>query len=331
MKALPYTLALAALLCPMAAAQETTDSALDAGDKIEATSTLTDAKDAAAKTKAGKMKKSGPWSYRASLSGVYDDNIEQEEDARSSRGTIAAASVRYKNKTPIGDLQLDYEVGSHHYSNTEKWNRTTHDVEGTLEHKISPLWRARTQGTHSWKKASADGDIRDVATLEQRVEYRITPVYRVRATGALRTKRYDYDARRNSHDPYYGFTFAQRYPSGVNWDTAYRFDSNRAADGRFSYRRWTFDTEVGWNVTPRDAITVGARYRTRRYNERWVATETGVSRRKDIYRGAGVRWDHALRDEMTLRLDYNFDARRSNTEGNKFDNHIAAVTLIKKW
>ena len=330
---------LAASACPPAFAQDAVPPlpqaavTLASGDATETEPSAADTdEEPIAATKPTKPRKDeSPWSFRAALRNVFDSNIDQNEDETYSRGFVAEFGTKYKAKTPVGDLELDYEIGTHSYTNTEVWDRTTHDFEAILEHKLGGQWFAQTTGEVSIKDSSDDGDIRDVYLLEQRLEYRLTPVYRFRAEGALRQKKYDEDPRRDSQDPYYAVVLVQRHPNGWRWDTGHRYDRNRADDARFTYQRWTFDTAVSRDFGKRNAVALEARYRIRRYNERWISTPSGVERRKDRYWVLESRWDHILRKDLELRFDYVFETRRSNDSGNAFDDHLLATTLTQRW
>ena len=93
----------------------------------------------------------GPeWHATASLSNVFDGNINHELTPTRSVGIIPAMAFMFTSSQEPA-LLVAYEVASNSYSGTDEWDRISHNVNAVWSYRAGSRFRFETSGSSSWK------------------------------------------------------------------------------------------------------------------------------------------------------------------------------------
>ncbi len=268
-----------------------------------------------------------------SLSSVFDSNVDDEATSLHSFGFVPGIGVHFQDDAEKPSFEADYEVAFHRYTNTEKYNRVSHNLTTSYRRQLSRKWQARTTGEISLKGSSEDRDVNNQYILEQQLQYRINPNNRLRFFGAYRLKRYPLeDIGKNAIDPYLGARFDQKLSGGRGWEILYRYDKNRSQDPKDRYVRRTFGANFSTPVFKDhyDLVTFDLRYAPRLY-ARQVKVDGARVPRRDQRWTLDVLYERPLRQDVQMGLNYRYETRNSNDPDKIFNSHLFGVTFNFKW
>jgi hypothetical protein len=306
----------------------------DAEKKVEATAGKKKKK--AARTKAKSEEAEKPqrrfW-LSASLSTVFDSNVEHDERRLRSFGLVPSLGVHFRDNPEKPSFEAEYEVGFHRYTRTDSFDRLSHYFSGVYRRRLPGRLSARTTAEVSLKGSSEDRDVNNQYSLEQQLQYRLTPAARVSAFAAYRLKRYPLiDAGKNAIDPYVGGRFAHELKGGREWQLTYRYDKNRSQDPKDRYVRWTYEAQFSTPLfrSRRDMLTVEARYSPRLY-ARQIKVDGERVPRKDRRWVFEFDYERPLSRDVRLGLGYQYENRNSNDPEKRFDSHVFGVTFNFDW
>ena len=198
----------------------------------------------------------------ASLSTVFDSNVEHDERRLRSFGLVPSLGFHFRDNPEKPSFEAEYEVGFHRYTRTDSFDRVSHYFTGAYRRRLPGRLSTRTTAEVSLKGSSEDRDVNNQYSLEQQLQYRLTPTARLSAFAAYRVKRYPViDAGKNAIDPYVGGRVAQELKGGREWQFTYRYDKNRSRDAKDRYVRRTFEAQFSTPLfrSRRDLLTVEAR------------------------------------------------------------------------
>lgn len=320
------------LVCAIAAqtqtnAQTTPSDAKTAGDKKSRSSSSS--------RRTQKETESEPrrvW-FTMSLSSVFDSNIEDDAESVNSFGLVPSMGIHFQNDAEKPSFEADYEIALHRYTNTEKYDRVSHNFAASYRLQLTRKWQARTTAEVSLKGSSEDRDVNNQYALEQQLQYRINPANRLRLFGAYRLKRYPLeDIGKNAVDPYIGARFERKFKGERVFEILYRYDKNRSQDPKDRYVRWTYGTHF---TTPlfkarRDLLTLEARYSPRLYARQIKVDGERVPRRDQRWT-LDALYERPLTRDVQWGLNYRFETRNSNDPDKKFNSHLLGVTFAFKW
>lgn len=273
------------------------------------------------------------WWLSATLSSVFDSNIEHDEQRIRSFGLVSSLGLHFRDNPERPSFEAEYEVGFHRYTRTSSYNRISQYFTAAYRKRLPGRFTARTTGEVSLKGSSEDRDVNNQYTLEQQLQYRLSPSARVAAFAAYRVKRYPLvDAGKNAIDPYVGGKFQHELKGGREWQVSYRYDKNRTQDPKDRYIRWTYEAQFATPLfrTRRDLLTVEARYSPRLY-ARQIKVDGGRAARKDKRWVFEVDYERPLARDVRLGLQYQYENRGSNDPEKIFDGHVFGVTFGFDW
>src|SRR5215207_582334 len=178
----------------------------------------------------------------ASLSTVFDSNVEHDERRLRSFGMVPSLGFHFQDDAEKPSFEAQYEVGFHRYTRTNSYDRVSQYFTAEYRRRLPGRLTARTTGEVSLKGSTEDRDVNNQYSLEQQFQYRLAPSVRVAAFAAYRLKRYPLiDAGKNAIDPYVGGKFQHELKGGREWEISYRYDKNRSQDPKDRYVRWTYE------------------------------------------------------------------------------------------
>jgi hypothetical protein len=328
--------ALAACLlfaCALPARGQSTER--DAERKAEATAARKKKKAArtsAARGQEGRESRRRVWLF-ASLSTVFDSNVEHDERRVRSFGLVPSLGFHFQDSAEKPSFVAEYEVGLHRYTGTDSFDRVSHHLTSAYRQRLSGSFSSRTTGEVSLKGSSEDRDVNNQYTLEQQFQYRLNPAIRLSAFAAYRLKRYPlFDAGKSAVDPYVGGRVQLELKGGREWQFTYRYDKNRSQDPKDRYVRRTFEAQFSTPLfrARRDLLTLEARYSPRLY-ARQIKVDGARVPRRDTRWVFEAGYERPLARGVRFGLDYRYETRDSNDPDKRFGAHLFGLTFGFDW
>ncbi|WP_456429748.1 surface lipoprotein assembly modifier [Rhodocaloribacter sp.] len=262
------------------------------------------------------------------FSNSYDSNINHDAEPVSSYGVVPGLRVRYLSAPQKPLYTLVYTVALHSYTNTDRWDRVSHQFTALYAPKLSDRLRARTSATVSLRGSSEDRDISNQFLLGQEFEFRIDRNHRLYLYGTYRLKRFPDKPENNAFKPNVGLDFERRLPEGRRWGVGVRYEIKRRDNPRSDYGRWTFSLEYrtayfgGGNQ-----IRLGAKYRRKYYARKLVTIEKQDVLRRDQRWTLSFAWRRAFGRGFLVELGYKFENRDSNNPAKLYQAHLVELAF----
>jgi hypothetical protein len=253
-----------------------------------------------------------------------------------SFGLVPSVGVHFQSSLEKPIFELDYEAAYHSYTNTSRWDRTSHKARASYERRFGRHFASETTAEVTVKGSSEDRELSNQYAVGQEFELRATRSRRFKVFGAYRLKRYPDDPGWNSINPYVGGAFEQRFAGGRSLEVSYHYDKNRSWSHRNRYIRWTYGADFKTPFLRPDAVlTFEAKYRPQLY-ARTIEIEDEDGDDHDVTRRdrrwlAGALWQRPLNENLLVGFGYRFEARRSNDVEKNFNSHLAGVTFTYHW
>jgi hypothetical protein len=258
-----------------------------------------------------------------SFSGVFDTNIDHDEDELESYGGVASARVGVRG----GPTSVEYRLGFNRHTNSARWNRTTHRVVARFTERLASDWTLNAYGDVALQHTSEDREVGNYYTVQPRIDYQIDGRRRLRARLRYRFKRIEEQPASNATRSEAGIEFEQRFGGGQRASVEYRYQRNRAVEARQQYEGPVWDIEYRSDVGRRDDVRIGFELRQLTYPERFVSSATAEARRADDRWASTVSWTRALGSQVEWRIDYELERRLSNEPGRSFTAHRLGWTV----
>lgn len=265
------------------------------------------------------------------MSNVYDSNIDHNDDALRSYGFVPALTLRFRDRDRRPILRGVYNVGRHTYTNTDKWDRTSHQFGGAVVPDLRGAMRTLTTAEVSLRGNSEDRDISNQYQFQHEFEYRVTDDYRLHAYGTFRYKYYPGEIDRNAYKPNFGFVLEQKLDGDRTWEIGARYEWKlyELADERDrNYTRWTFDMEYDVPLTEVDELKFELTHRRKSYKERFVEIEDEDFLRRDFRWQFSVGYTRPVLSNIALDLRYKFERRDSNDPDKLYNAHLMDLSLV---
>ena len=275
------------------------------------------------------------WWVSAALATVFDTNITHDERAVSSFGLVPSFGMHYRNNPERPSFEVDYEIGVHRYTNTDEFDRVSHNLNAVYRKQLLKRLYFRSTTEISLKGSSEDREINNNYIFEQQLQYRFTPNTRVAGLAAYRVKRYPLlDQDSNSIDSYVGGKIEQRFRGERRLTAGYRYDHNRAWGSRNNYirRTYTLEFETPLSLRRRDSVSAEFRYSPRDYQNRTTRVNGIRVPRHDDRWVFDVIYERQIRPDLSMALEYQFEKRDSNDLDKRFtSNAIRLRFVFDKW
>ena len=265
-----------------------------------------------------------------SLASVFDTNITHDEQQVSAFGLVPSLGFHFRDNAERPSLEVDYEVGLHRYTNTDEFNRVSHNFTTIYRKQLAKRLYSKTTTEVSLKGSSEDRDVNNNYVLEQQLQYRFTSSTRVAGFAAYRMKRYPLlDADSNAIDSYAGAKIEQRFRGDRRLELTYRYDHNRAWGPRNNYfrRMYSLEFETPLSLKRRDALSAEFRYSPRTYQTRLIKVNGIRVPRHDDRWVLDVMYEHLIGSNMVMAFEYEFETRNSNDLDKLFSSHAFGLTF----
>ncbi len=266
-----------------------------------------------------------PFTFFLSLGGIYDSNINHDEEPIRTWGGFLGGGVRFETD----DFYAQYEISSFSYTYAESgWSRISHRLESAYERDLSKKWEAELVGEATLKGSSEDNDLGDEFILKPRLNYDLSDSQRLRFYGAYRLRRYgDVDPLRDANNYYVGMEFRQRLGSG-HLDAEYRWEINESRGPRNQYNRQTYGLEY---TTPfrggLHQLVLEARYRPVQYWNRRIDNEDDEDLRRDVRWIGTAAAKFGLSRHISIHPTYRYERRTSNDPEKEWDAHLGILSV----
>ena len=252
----------------------------------------------------------------ALLTNAYESNIDHNSEAIPSVGLVPALHLRLQNAADKPWLTVDYLLARHAYTNTERWDRTSHLAHAAVETEPLNDLTSITEAEVSFRGSSEDRDLANQYQLRQTVEVKLSQMHSVEGYGTLRYKTVSGMPEENAFKPNVGLVYQQRWPSGLRWEVAARWEVNRERVVRGNYNRTTYGAELRLPAFgSHDTIELDVRQRLKNYTDRFAEDEDGDDTdqlRQDRKWTFGATWHHQLLRRLDFELGVEIERRTSN-------------------
>ncbi len=265
------------------------------------------------------------WWVSASLASVFDTNITHDERAISAFGLVPSVGMHFRDNPEKPSFEVDYEVGVHRYTNTDEFNRVSHNLDVVYRKQLFKRLYFRSTTEVSLKGSSEDRDINNNYIFEQQLQYRFASNTRVAGFAAYRVKRYPLiEQDSNAIDSYAGGKIERRFRGERRVEATYRYDHNRAWDPRNNYIRRTYslEFETPLSLRRREILTAEFRYAPRTYQNRTTRVDGVRVPRHDDRWVFGIVYERLIRPDLSMALEYQFEKRDSNDIDKRFNSNM---------
>jgi hypothetical protein len=316
------------VLCPVGA--QSTDSS-----KIRASSSRTRVSPPAQRRTARPARPL--WSTDLTLAGVYDTNVNSDDEELATEGMAAGVVVGLRNRSVRPTLQVEYGLVARTFTETENWDRISHRAALVFDRDIGRRWSLGADGVLSLGVPTTEFRRADQLVLMPSLEFRPDSVHRVRVYVAARARSYDDSASSRALAPYAGVEYRHRWHVWRYADLSYRYETNRADLPAYRFFRATYGLDYTTPLSTRDRIRLGIVHRAERFDGQQITTvdEDGdslsvvVVDRQDRRWTPSISWIRDFDRQWRLQADYRFLARQTNDDLVRadFESHRMSTTL----
>ena len=269
------------------------------------------------------------WWVSMSLASVFDTNITHDEQQVGSFGLVPSFGFHFRDNAERPSFEADYEVALHRYTNTDEFDRLSHNLTAVYRRQLAKRIYAKTTTEISLKGSSEDREINNNYIFEQQLQYRFAFNTRVAGFAAYRVKRYPFiEQDSNSIDSYAGAKVEQRFKGDRHVEFTYRYDHNRAWDPRNNYIRRTYSL----SIVRRDSLSAEFRYSPRDYQNRTTRVNGVRVPRHDDRWVFDVTYTRFIRPDLSMAIFYQYEKRNSNDVDKLFTSNQFGLTFtFDKW
>lgn len=273
-----------------------------------------------------------PLTIFTTASNVFDTNVnDDEDDGIRSIGVVLGSGAQFRDDPIDPTVDVTYEIGLHRYTQSDRWDRLSHQVRAAIDNDLSGPWSLETVGEITLKGTSDDRELSDQFVINPRLNYRFGGRHRLRTYAVLRLRRYDEDTDRNATNRYVGAEVALRAARGDRWRFGGRLEGNDAVGPRNDYARYTYYAEYTAPVSPRDQIEAEIRTRRQHYSARTVLLDGERVLVRDQRWLPAFAWTRRFNAQTDLRLGYALERRESNDLDREFTTHVISASITRRW
>jgi len=269
--------------------------------------------------------------FTATLATSFDTNINHDPQGVSSVGLVPSLGVHFQNSVEKPSFEIEYEIAAHNYTNSEEWDRVSHNLVMSYRKHLFKGWSTRTESEITLKGSSEDRELNNQYVLREQLEYRLNENSRLQLVAAYRVKRDPLDSGSNAIDPYVGARFIQKLAGDKRVALSYRYDKNRSWDPKNRYVRWAYEAEFSTPIVDRRSrLSFDLTYKPRLYG-RTVKVEGERIPRRDERWIFETQFERVLRPDLRMVFVYRFEQRDSNDPDKDFQSNQAGVALTYRW
>ena len=269
--------------------------------------------------------------FSATLATSFDTNINHDPRGVRSFGLVPSMGVHFQNSVEKPSFEIEYEIAAHSYTNSEEWDRVSHNLLMSYRKHLFGGWSTRTEGEITLKGSSEDRELNNQYTLRQQLEYRLNENNRLQLAVAYRVKRDPLDSGSNAIDPYAGARFIRKLAGDRRLALSYRYDKNRSWDPKNRYIRWAYQAQFATPIVDhRTRLNFDLTYKPRLYG-RTVRVDGERVPRRDGRWIFETQVERVLRSDLRIAFVYRFERRDSNDPEKDFQAHQAGFALTYRW
>jgi hypothetical protein len=274
-----------------------------------------------------------PWSLYANVANAYDSNINHDEDHVESVGVIYGAGARYRSDAFV----VEYEIASHNYSHTDKWDRISHDFTGAFQYPISNAFELQLQGEASFLGSSEDRELSNQYIVKPVLNYRMSKRYQIDFFGAARLKRFpnEEDQGRNASDPFAGAEFEADFGHHA-FQVSYRYERNMSDDPKYEFTRSVYGIDYVFDFSRSNRLALEFDYKPQHYVYRLVEIDIPDAPdieflRRDVKYKLGVDFRILVGNHFQIEPVYEYEWRTSNDPDKHYTAHQPSLLLRYVW
>jgi hypothetical protein len=269
-----------------------------------------------------------PWSFYGNLTGVFDSNINRDQENITSFGRIAGLSARYQSARKDPTYRFEYDIANHEYSRSSQYDRTSHRFYGEYFRELSDRLEIEVPVEVTFKGSTEDRDVSDQVQVAPELAYKVNRANKIKLRGVYRKRKFPDDPDRDAHNRYAQIGWERRISPATKAELSFRYETNSAQGSRNSYTRWTYGLEIDSKLDERNTLLFEARFRPRRYDNRFNDDDE-LRFDKNWIIDLGLR--RRMTDRIEALLGYRVEFRTSNDEGRDFTEHVVSVGLSYRF
>ncbi len=279
-----------------------------------------------------------PWSIYVLLSSVFDSNIDHDEESLDSYGASYGVGARYAVERDDDEFLLAYEVAGHSYTETDRWNRVSHNFLGSYEYDLSKRLSLEIDGQIAIKGSAEDREIGDYYDVVPQLKYDLTRTLRIEFNAANRIRRYD-NTERNATNRYAGINLLKRFGRSFI-EGGYRYERNNAEGSDNDFWRPTYSVQAATPFSKKVLWNVEFKYRPKFYDSRTFEDDDDIDNdgdddeeflRKDKRYVISTGLNIIIQDHWEILPEYKYENRDSNEDVQDFDEHLMRLTFRYRW
>jgi hypothetical protein len=274
----------------------------------------------------------GGLTLEASVTTLYDSNIEHEAGGISSYGFIGGASATYRFRSTSPRAQLFYGVALHSYAHTDRWDRVSQAARAIFALPRGPLTLGLTAEA-LLKGSSEDRQVGNQFALLPSIELRPSASTRLRTVGAYRRRYYE-DTPDLDAENYYVDVDGRAELGDAQLEAGARFERNNPELLRNRFERETYNVRLTMAATARDEILFDLKNTRVLYPERLVELddkEDNEAPRRDRKWTPRVSWLRDWGGGLQTELEYELETRDSNDPDKDYRGNLLTLTTRLIW
>lgn len=259
-----------------------------------------------------------------------DDNVNRDEIGVQSIGVISGLSSQWVSSMRRPSVVVEYDVAMHRYSATERFNRVSQRLRGTVSRRLHRRWTLELAAEGALKGSSEDRDVADQASVQPRSDFQLTRGTRLRLYGNQRWRLFRSDTLQNAVNQYAGAELRYRFSGGFELEVGGRMEENKARGDRFDHVRRTYTAGFASPLGRRAAVSAEWQYRVQDYSGRFVEIDDVDVPRHDRRFQPEVALEYRL-GAFDIELSYEPEYRRSNDPEKEINQNVILFGLRRRW
>jgi len=272
----------------------------------------------------------GPWHLDLALSNVFDGNINHDPVPVRSYGIVPAAGVRYETGGDT-DFVWGYEIAANTFTGTDQWDRISHGLYSSVEHRLGTRVRVEASAAATWKGSSEDRELSNEYGASGRTTIRLLERTRLSLGGGYRYKQYPDDPETSGPSPFAVLKVDQRLDGDRRLSVGYKYQTRQSQAVRDRYRRSAYLVSFATPIAPRGGrLEAGAELRFQHYERLIKVGSTRVLRRdRRLALDASYRLPVNHRTDVVWFAGY--ESRDSNDDDKRYRAPAFGMTMVYHW
>ncbi len=275
------------------------------------------------------------WSLEADFYNVYESNVDHDADnIVDSVGVVYALNTRFRNRPSNPSFLLGYEIGRHQYTNTDKWDRVSHNFKATYLLYFGKKFVLETNGEISLKGSSEDRELGDQYVFKPVLNFYVNRSTQLELVAAHRNRKFETGS--DAVNRYVGAGLKKEF-GNHEIGAYYRYEYNDSENPRSDRYISTYDLRYTMPLTKDSWASIKVQNRATRYVRRYVEIDVDHGPDIQLYLREDNKWNlkAALGIPAGKKFEivpaYEFETRTSNDPEKEYNAYAFSVSIVYKF